>query len=70
MTIDVNNTDATGHTGQVYVVLKNASGNIVSTGQTKPLSFAGGSVTSVTIDVTNKKVDTFESVEVRINETG
>lgn len=72
VTLTVNNTDAGDHTGNVTVLLRDTSdGSAVGSATATGITFTGGTTTDVTVSFTNShNVTTFDTVEVRIEETG
>lgn len=69
--LTINNTDTVDHTGDIHLTLVDSSGNSVTSTSKTGVSFPGNNTeTSVTLDFTDTNVTNFDSVEVRIEETG
>lgn len=68
--LDINNTDSVDHTGSVYLDLVDSNGNSVASASKTGKTFGNNSVTTVTLDFGDTNVSNFDTVEVRIEETG
>lgn len=71
VTLDVNNTDGSSHTADIYVDLVDSSGTSVASGSKTGVSISANTVKSVTVSMSPAtNVTNFQDVKVRIEETG
>ena len=69
--VNVSNSAASDHTGDVYVVLQDSSGNTVASETVTDQTFTANSDTITTASFTTEHApDTFSRVEVNVEETG
>lgn len=68
-TLQVNNTDSVNHGGDVHLSLVDSSGSTVTSASNTSLTFKNNTVKSVVVDFSDTNVSSFDSVEVRIEET-
>ena len=68
--VNVTNTAASDHTGDVYVALQDSSGNTVASENVTGQTFTGGATTTTTVSFSSEHApDTFSRVEVNVEET-
>jgi hypothetical protein len=70
VTVDVNNTGMTDHTGDVHISIKKSDGTIVDSKTYTGKTFTQDSVTSVTYDFPSElPIDSFSKLEVLVEDT-
>jgi len=71
VTVDVNNTGTSDHTGDVHISVKKSDGTIVDSKTYTGKTFTSGSVTSVTYTFASElPIDSFSKLEVVVEQTG
>lgn len=71
VTVDVNNTGTSDHTGDVHISVKKSDGTVVESKTFSGKTFTSGSVTSVSYTFPNElPIDSFSKLEVVVEQTG